>query len=112
MNFSATITVPEIRPNQDRALWEQLILDGFNDDELHLPPTSSPNFTLLMNDAYSYSEEVRQQGPSAWAMRCERWLNRLSTAITGKLFTDLPLTKRLAICHAAATLASSPELLP
>lgn len=112
MNFSATITVPQTLPNQDRALWEQLIQDGFNDEELHLPPLASANFALLLSDACSFSEEIRRQDPAAWDVRCERWLNRLSTAITGKLFTDLPITKRRAICHAAAMLASCPELLP
>lgn len=112
MDFSASVTVPQARPNTEQALWEQLVQDGFNNDELHLPPLASAEFALLLSDAYSYSSEVRQQDPAAWDMRCERWLNRLSTMITGKLFTDLPMTKRRAICHAAAMLASCPELLP
>jgi hypothetical protein len=112
MDFSSSVTVPQTRPDQERALCEQLVQDGFSHDELHVPPLASPDFALMLSDACSYSDEVRKQQPAAWDMRCERWLNRLSTAITGKLFTELPITKRRAICHAAAMLASCPELLP
>lgn len=112
MDFSSSVTVPQTRPDQERALREQLVQDGFSHDELRIPPLASPNFALLLSDAYSFSEEIKKQQPTAWDMRCERWLNRLSTVLTGKLFTELPITKRRAICHAVAMLASCPELLP
>ncbi len=112
MGFSASITVPQTRPDQARALWEQLVQDGFTNDELRIPPLTSANFALLLNDSRSFSSEVGEQPAHAWPLRCERWLNRLSTMITGRLFCELPATKRRAICHAAVTLAGRPELLP
>lgn len=111
MGFSSSITVPQTRPDQSRALWEQLVQDGFNDTELKVPPVSSSHFTALVNDAKSFSSEIDSQPDTAWPLRCERWLNRLSTVVTGKLFTELPSDKRRAICHAAVTLAGRSELM-
>ncbi len=111
MDFSSTVTVPQTRPDRAKALWEQLVQDGFSDAELKVPPIDSVNFAVLMDDSKSFSDEISAQPQHAWPLRCERWLNRLSTVITGKLFTELPATKRRAICHAAVTLADRPELL-
>lgn len=111
MNFSASITVPQSRPNQDRALWEQLIQDGFANEEIHLPPLASEGFAMLMSDARAFTREVQQQNPNAWEVRCERWLQRLSVAMTGHLFTDLPITKRRAVSHAVSML-SADQVLP
>lgn len=111
MSFSSTITVPQERPDQSKALWEQLVQDGFSDGELKVPPVSSVNFELLLKDAKSFSSEIDSQAIQAWPLKTERWLNRLSTIVTGKLFSELPSFKRRAICHAAVTLAGRPELM-
>ena len=111
-NFSSTITVPQSRPEESQALWEQLIQDGFNGDELRVPPIGTDQFVELQQDAQKFSHEVGGCTPAAWPLRCERWLNRISVVITGKLFSELPTWKRQAITHAAITLAKRPDLLP
>lgn len=111
MDFSSTITVPQARPDQSQALWEQLLQDGFTDSELKVPPVASTRFATLVNDSLSFVSEISHQPAHAWPLRCERWLNRLSTVITGQLFAELSAPKRRAICHAAVTLAGRPELL-
>lgn len=111
MSFASTVTVPEVRPDQAKALWEQLLQDGFTNDELHIPPITSEGFVVLVKDARSFIAEVGHCAASAWPLRCERWLNRLSTVITGHLFSELSVAKRRAICHAAVTLGGRPELL-
>ena len=111
MDFSSTITVPHARPDQSRALWEQLLQDGFATEELKVPPISSANFVVLIQDSRSFSAEISNQSCQAWPLRCERWLNRLSSIITGQMFIELPIENRRAICHAAILLAERPELL-
>ncbi len=112
MSFSDSVTVPQTRPDPARALWEQLIQDGFSEQELRIPSEVSEQFETLVNDSRSFSCEIGAEPGSAWPLRCERWLNRLSTVITGHIFTELPVHKRRAICHAAVTLAGRPELMP
>lgn len=110
MTFAASITVPQTRPDDCRALWEQLMQDGFSPDQVCIPSLTSPEFAVLLSDAMSYANEVRGQQATAWDVRSVRWLQRLSTGLTGKLFTDLAAPQRRAICHAAATLSATPEL--
>lgn len=112
MDFSSSITVPQHRPDQHRALWEQLLQDGFSQDEIKLPPIESEHFVRLAEDANAYAEEISRQCSTHWDVRSERWLNRLSTTITGRLYRELPIIKRRAICHVAAALSAHPELLP
>lgn len=111
MGFSTHITVPEQRPDQAKALWEQLLQDGFRGDELHVPAHDSSAFAVLVDDARAFANEIGPERVCAWPLRCERWLNHLSTVLTGVIFVELPAAKRRAICHAAVTLAGRPDLL-
>lgn len=110
-SFATTITVPHALPDPSTALLEQLLQDGFLRADLRIIPTMDrATFEQVVADAKHFAEEVGQAG-EAWPVRCERWLQRLSSAITGKLFTELPPSERFAIAHAAITLAGRSELL-
>lgn len=109
MTFASTITVPQQLPDQPRAIWEQLIQDGFAEGELKVPPIASSAYILLVHDAKSFSADVQNQYEISWPLRCERWLNRLSTTLTGQMFWELPIPKRQAICHIALTLSGQQQ---
>lgn len=109
-SFATTITVPHALPDPSTALLEQLLQDGFLRKDLRLPAMDAATFEQLVSDAKNFADEVGQAG-DAWPIRCERWLQRLSSTITGKLFTELPSSERFAIAHAAISLAGRYELL-
>lgn len=109
-SFATTITVPHALPDPSTALLEQLLQDGFLRDDLHIPAMDQTTFAQLVADAKNFSDEVQQAG-DAWPVRCERWLQRLSTTLTGKFFADLLPSERFAIAHAAITLGGRNELL-
>lgn len=111
MNFSAMITVPHADVPADQAIAEQLLQDGFLFQDIHVPPVGTPDFSLLVKDAHEFADELVAGLHGAWPLRGVRWLNRLSTCLTGKLFSDLTPTQRGAISHAAITLAGHSELL-
>lgn len=103
MTFAATITVPQQLPDHAQALCEQLLQDGFAEAELRVPPLTSPLFTTILHDAQSFVDEVGLE-TSAWPIRGERWLNRLSTMLTGQMFWELQKNQRRAIAHAAVSI--------
>lgn len=105
MTFSSTITVPQTTPDQSRAIWEQLIQDGFSETELKIPPVASVAYSTLIHDSKSFSTEIHERYEASWPLKCERWLNRMSTTLTGQMFWELPVPKRRAICHIALTLS-------
>ncbi len=108
-SFATTITVPHALPDPSTALLEQLLQDGFFRQDINLPLPTDPNFAVIVSDAKKFSQEVGAAG-DAWSVKSVRWLNRLSTNITGKLFTELPSSQRLAIAHAALTLGGGSDL--
>ncbi len=110
ISFATTITVPHAIPDPSTALLEQLLQDGFFQQDLQVPLPTDPNFAAIVQDALNFSAEVQRAG-DAWPVRCERWLNRLSLNLTGKVFTDLSSPHRLAIAHAALTLGGQNELV-
>lgn len=111
MGFSTLITVPEQRPDQAKALREQLRQDGFSESELNVPDDASSDFVVLLDAARAFANEIGPDRVCTWPLRCERWLNRLSVMLTARPFTEHPAGKRRAICHAAVTLAERPDLL-
>lgn len=109
-SFATTITVPHALPDPSTALLEQLLQDGFFRQDLRLPAMSENEYAAIVADAKNFVTEVGRS-TEAWPVRCERWLNRLSAVLTGKVFIDLPSAQRLAIAHAALTLGNGSGLL-
>lgn len=110
-NFSDSITVPHALPAADTAVVEQLTQDGILRQDIHVPDCQSPEFAQLLADARSFTNEIVTGEHPAWPAKGVRWLNRLSTALIGKLFSELTPNQRRAIAHAAITLAGHSELL-
>ncbi len=109
-SFATTITVPHALPDPNTALLEQLLQDGFFRQDLRLPAMSEHDFSQIVGDAKNFVREI-EVAPLAWPVRGERWLNRLSASLTGKIFTELTSPQRFAIAHAAVTLGERPDLL-
>jgi hypothetical protein len=109
MTFAATITVPAHTPDQAQIILDHLVQDGFDVSEIRVPEIASPIFTVVLHDARSFNDEIQTAYATAWPLRCERWLNRLSTTLTGQMFWELPIAKRRAIGHMALSLAGQPS---